>query len=104
MTDNIKGKQRQQLHDRGICVIIPTFNNAGTIAAVVGDALIECKDVIVVNDGSTDNTAAIAKEFNIKLIDRKENMGIGYSRREALCIKNRLQARIADGICLCYHA
>jgi glycosyltransferase involved in cell wall biosynthesis len=41
-------------------------------------------EIIVVNDGSTDNTAAIAKEFNVKLIDRKENMGIGYSRREAL--------------------
>lgn len=80
MTDNIKGKQRQQLHDRGICVIIPTFNNAGTIAAVVGDALFECKDVIVVNDGSTDNTSTILHAINgITLVEYEKNRGKGYA-------------------------
>ena len=28
-------RQQQLLHDRGICVVIPTYNNAGTIDAVV---------------------------------------------------------------------
>ena len=41
-------------------------------------------EVIVINDGSTDKTAQIAKTFNVKLIDREENLGIGYSRREGL--------------------
>ena len=41
-------------------------------------------EVIVVNDGSTDKTAEIAKEFPIKLIDRKENLGLGYSRKEGI--------------------
>jgi glycosyltransferase involved in cell wall biosynthesis len=36
------------------------------------------------NDGSEDNTKDIIKEFDCKLIDRSENMGIGYSRREGL--------------------
>ena len=58
MTDN-KEEQRQLLHDRGICVVIPTYNNDGTIAAVVSEVLKECNDVIVVNDGSTDHTSKI---------------------------------------------
>ena len=80
MTEYSKDKQRQQLHDRGICVVIPTFNNAGTIAADVGDALIECKDVIVVNDGSTDNTSSILHSINgITLIEYEKNRGKGYA-------------------------
>ena len=48
-----KTKQKQLLRDRGICVIIPTYNNGGTVADVVRRALAECDDVIVVDDGST---------------------------------------------------
>lgn len=47
---------KQSLHDRGICVIIPVYNNAGTITDVVKRSLLHCDDVIVVNDGSTDST------------------------------------------------
>ena len=99
MTDNIKGKQRQQLHDRGICVIIPTFNNAGTIAAVVGDALIECKDVIVVNDGSTDNTSTILHAINgITLVEYEKNRGKGYAFKTGF--KRALQMGFAYAITL----
>ena len=99
MTDNIKGKQRQQLHDRGICVIIPTFNNAGTIAAVVGDALIECKDVIVVNDGSTDNTSTILHAINgITLVEYEKNRGKGYALKTGF--KRALQMGFAYAITL----
>lgn len=68
-----------------VSIIMPAYNSE----AFIWDALSSIPkrddiEIIVVNDGSTDNTAAIAKEFNVKLIDRKENMGIGYSRREAL--------------------
>ena len=42
---------RKLLHDRGICVIIPTYNNAGTIERVVRKTCEYCDDVIVVNDG-----------------------------------------------------
>ena len=41
-------------------------------------------EVIVINDASTDNTRSIAEEFNTIIIDHEENMGIGYSRHEAL--------------------
>ena len=47
------------LRARGICVVIPTYNNGGTIGRVVAGAMEQCDDVIVVNDGSTDVTASI---------------------------------------------
>ena len=53
-----KTPQKQLLRDRGICVVIPTYNNGGTVADVVRRALAECADVIVVDDGSTDDTAS----------------------------------------------
>ncbi len=50
---------RTGLKRRGICVIIPTFNNAGTVAGVVTRAQDFCSDVIVVADGCTDGTGGI---------------------------------------------
>ena len=75
-----KGLQQQQLHDRGICVVIPTYNNVGTIADVVQQTLVECRDVIVVNDGSTDGTAEVLREIkDIILVDSPQNRGKGHA-------------------------
>ena len=38
------------------CVIIPTFNNAATLAGVIRDVAALTRNIIVVNDGSTDDT------------------------------------------------
>ena len=42
---------KKQLRNRGICVIIPTYNNDTTIKTVVEKSLLYCDDVIVVTDG-----------------------------------------------------
>ena len=39
-----------------VCIVIPTYNNGRTVADVVRNVLEYCEDIIVVNDGSTDNT------------------------------------------------
>ena len=68
--------QKRLLHDRGICIVIPTYNNGGTIASVVQKTLEECSDVIVVNDGSTDNTAQILNSIEgITLVTYDQNRG-----------------------------
>ena len=51
-------------------VLIPTYNNAGTIAQVIADVKLYAPDIIVVNDGSTDNTAEILKNIDV-LVDGK---------------------------------
>lgn len=68
-----------------VSIIMPAYNSEKFIEKALSS--IPNRDdieIIVINDGSTDSTAEIAKEFNVKLIDRKENMGIGYSRKEGL--------------------
>lgn len=48
-----------KLKQNAVCLVIPTYNNGGTVADVVRHALEYCEDIIVVNDGSTDDTARI---------------------------------------------
>ncbi len=71
---------KQTLHDRGICVVIPTYNNGGTVKRVVEDVLEYARDVIVVNDGSTDDTAALLASIQgITVVDYARNRGKGYA-------------------------
>jgi glycosyltransferase involved in cell wall biosynthesis len=67
------------------CVIIPTFNNDTTLEKVLKEVLSICKNIIVVNDGSDDNTSQILQNFSdkIDIITHKENQGKGKSLRDA---------------------
>lgn len=71
---------RKTLHERAICVIIPTYNNVGTIAHVVKDALNYCNDVYVVDDGSNDGThEVLANIQDIHLVSYPNNKGKGHA-------------------------
>jgi glycosyltransferase involved in cell wall biosynthesis len=66
------------------CVIIPTYNNAATLAGVIEDVLLYCNQVIVVNDGSTDNTSDIVKSYpTVQFISYSKNVGKGWALRKA---------------------
>ena len=64
-----------------ICAIIPTYNNGSTLAQVIDAVLERMPDVIVVNDGSTDNTENILKQYEgkIEIVDYIKNRGKGYA-------------------------
>lgn len=66
---------------RRTCLIIPTYNNAGTVAHVVADVLAYGLPVLVVNDGSTDATEACLAPFAdaITLLSYMPNKGKGYA-------------------------
>ena len=69
---------RERLHRRGICVIVPTFNNATTIRDVVERCKEQSDDVIVVNDGCTDSTASILAAIEgITIVTLSHNSGKG---------------------------
>ena len=69
-----------QLHKNKTCIIIPTYNNAGTLKAVLSEFIGLANSVFVINDGSTDDTESILldfKEFNVLSYSR--NIGKGHA-------------------------
>lgn len=64
-----------------ICAIIPTYNNAGTLADVIERTARYIKDIIVVVDGSTDNTCNVLQAMTIPItvVDIPQNKGKGYA-------------------------
>ena len=58
---------RAVLKERGCCVIMPTYDNAGTLSDVISSVLEYCDDLIVINDGCTDGTPEILKKFGQKI-------------------------------------
>lgn len=71
---------KKQLRNRGICVVIPTYNNDTTIKTVVEKSLLYCDDVIVVTDGCTDRTTDIFDTIDgITIVSYQQNRGKGYA-------------------------
>jgi len=67
------------------CVLIPTYNNAGTLAQVIDSVLEYTDQVIVVNDGATDNTKDILSSYsNIHIINNERNRGKGFALRSGI--------------------
>lgn len=66
------------------CIIIPTYNNCRTVADVVKRSLKVCTDVIVVDDGSTDNTAQTLSGLNISVLAHDTNQGKGQALKTGL--------------------
>lgn len=64
-----------------LCVIIPAFNASKTIEDVVTGALKHVSTVIVGDDGSTDETAEIARRAGATVISNGKNRGKGYILR-----------------------
>ncbi|MGB5005706.1 MAG: DUF2062 domain-containing protein [Ferruginibacter sp.] len=66
------------------CVIIPTYNNAATLAGVIEDVAQYSEHIIVVNDGSSDNTVDIVQNYpTVHFINYPKNAGKGWALRKA---------------------
>lgn len=67
------------------CVLIPTYNNAGTLADVLTKVSEYTDDLLVVSDGSTDNTLEILKRFpQVHAINYNPNKGKGVALRTGI--------------------
>ena len=70
------------------CVIIPTYNNAATLLSVLHRVQQVCSDVIVVNDGSTDDTAQLLQQqvetagSSLTVVAYSRNRGKGYALKQ----------------------
>ncbi|MBO4875445.1 MAG: glycosyltransferase family 2 protein [Bacteroidales bacterium] len=70
------------------CTLIPTYNNGKTLGNIIERTLTVCSNIVVVNDGSTDNTADVLGSFsenkNITVVSYPKNKGKGYALRLGL--------------------
>ena len=67
-------------------VVIPSFNDENHISEVIHQVnhYIGKDQILVANDGSTDNTLSIVKELGIKSVSIPKNQGKGFILRKSL--------------------
>jgi len=85
-----------------ICVIMPAHNEAKTIGDLIKSINPYVADVLIIDDGSTDETERIAKEAGASVIAFKKNAGKGAALKAGFeyALKNNYDAVItmdADG-------
>ena len=86
-----------------VLAIIPALNEAETVAAVIAEihSVVNC-DVLVIDDGSTDATVAIARNVGATVVSHPFNLGVGAAIRTGLLYADRLDYSVvvqidADG-------
>jgi len=62
-----------------ICVIIPVYNEAVSISGLIDKIKQQCLEIVVIDDGSKDNTYNIVRNKEIPVIKNSVNMGKGTS-------------------------
>ena len=74
--------QHDLLNATSFCVIVPTYNNHKTLKKVLDSILGYTSNIIIVNDGSTDDTGEILKSYpQLTQIHHPENLGKGRALR-----------------------
>ena len=66
-----------------LCIAIPVFDNAKTVADVVTRARRECESVLVVDDGSRDGSGERAAEAGAVVLRHDLNLGKGEALKTA---------------------
>jgi glycosyltransferase involved in cell wall biosynthesis len=74
-----------------ISIVIPALNEADAIGGCINDlrqtldnAGISGYEIVVVNDGSTDETSAVARGLGARVIDNLHNLGYGHSLKRGI--------------------
>ena len=65
-------------------IIVPVYNEEGNIGELIDKISLHISkddEIIIVNDGSTDNTESEIKTKNCILISVEKNMRQGFARR-----------------------
>lgn len=67
------------MNGKKVVVVTPALNEEATIREVVGESIRHVDDVVVVDDGSSDQTASIACEAGATVVSHSESLGYDRS-------------------------
>lgn len=69
-----------------VSVVVPAYNSEKMLGRCIKSLLGQkgAREIIVVDDGSTDRTAAIATSFGLKVLRHKTNLGIAAARNSGI--------------------
>lgn len=88
--------------DPTVWIIVPAYNESQALAVSLDALCRRCRNVVVVDDGSTDQTLAVAGTFPVYLLSHLFNLGQGAALRTGMDFALRRDAQIivtfdADG-------
>lgn len=86
-----------------ISIVVPVHNEEENIEACILSLLnteYPCKEIIVVNDGSTDKTAEIAAKYPVKIVHINKKSGSASARNMGASIAKGDIIAFIDGDCL----
>lgn len=97
MENNSTAFWHNKLKQLQAIVIIPTYNNAKTLEDVIRSVRFYTENILIVNDGSTDETTSILSREAIGLytITHPTNQGKGTALKHGLCKAKALGFRYA---------
>jgi len=75
-----------------VFVVIPALNEAEVVGDVIEQVRRECPNVVLVNDGSTDDTAARARLAGAQVVSHAINLGQGAALQTGITYALRLGA------------
>ncbi len=79
-----------------VWIVMPAYNEGKSIGEVIDGLHAEgWKDIIVIDDGSKDNTAEVAKSKGATVVKHQKNSGLGAALRTGLAKARELDADVA---------
>jgi glycosyltransferase involved in cell wall biosynthesis len=75
-------EEPQAKREHKVIAVLPAYNAERTLAATLADFPPGCVDeILLVDDGSTDDTVAVAREMGLTVIAHPENRGYGGNQK-----------------------
>lgn len=91
----------QEILDRmNLCVVLPVYNEAKAIKDLIAEIKKYVSDIVVIDDGSTDDTLKIVRDCSVVLLSNQKNIGKGASLSKGFeyALKNKFDGVITmDG-------
>jgi 3-hydroxymyristoyl/3-hydroxydecanoyl-(acyl carrier protein) dehydratase len=82
---------QNEMETMKVCIVLPTYNSEGLLEEVLRDFLNYTTHILVINDGSTDNTAEILQRFpRIRSITFQKNRGKGFALNRGFDLAEQL--------------